>query len=78
MALNRFREKKRRRQFRKRVRYHVRKRLAEARPRYKGRFSKPPLSGVDESSDDATTTTTTTTNTSAALTSALRTTHVST
>lgn len=50
-ALNRFREKKRRRQFRKRVRYHVRKRLAEARPRYKGRFSKPP---PEDSSDDAT------------------------
>lgn len=41
-ALARFREKKRRRQFQKRVRYMVRKRLAETRPRYKGRFSKPP------------------------------------
>lgn len=48
-ALQRFREKKQRRQFQKRVRYHVRKRLAEARPRYKGRFSKP---SADESSDD--------------------------
>lgn len=51
-ALQRFREKKQRRQFQKRVRYHVRKRLAEARPRYKGRFSKP---GADESSDDGST-----------------------
>lgn len=41
-ALVRFREKKRRRQYQKKVRYHVRKRLAESRPRYKGRFSKPP------------------------------------
>ncbi len=41
-ALRRFREKKRRRQFQKTVRYMVRKRLAETRPRYKGRFSKPP------------------------------------
>lgn len=51
-ALQRFREKKQRRQFQKRVRYHVRKRLAEARPRYKGRFSKP---SADESSDDGST-----------------------
>lgn len=50
-ALQRFREKKRRRQFRKRVRYMVRKRLAETRPRYKGRFSKPP---PGENYDDGT------------------------
>lgn len=50
-ALKRFREKKRRRQFRKRVRYMVRKRLAETRPRYKGRFSKPP---PGENYDDGT------------------------
>lgn len=40
-AIARFRAKKQRRQFHKKVRYHVRKRLAESRPRYKGRFSKP-------------------------------------
>lgn len=50
-ALARFREKKRRRQFQKRVRYMVRKRLAETRPRYKGRFSKPP---PGENYDDGT------------------------
>lgn len=50
-ALQRFREKKRRRQYQKRVRYMVRKRLAETRPRYKGRFSKPP---PGESYDDGT------------------------
>lgn len=50
-ALQRFREKKRRRQFQKRVRYMVRKRLAETRPRYKGRFSKPP---PGENYDDGT------------------------
>ncbi|CAN8064599.1 unnamed protein product [Agarophyton chilense] len=50
-ALKRFREKKRRRQFQKRVRYMVRKRLAETRPRYKGRFSKPP---PGENYDDGT------------------------
>lgn len=50
-ALERFREKKRRRQFHKRVRYMVRKRLAETRPRYKGRFSKPP---PGENYDDGT------------------------
>lgn len=50
-ALQRFREKKRRRQFSKKVRYMVRKRLAETRPRYKGRFSKPP---PGENYDDGT------------------------
>ncbi|CDF32814.1 unnamed protein product [Chondrus crispus] len=50
-ALKRFRDKKRRRQFQKKVRYMVRKRLAETRPRYKGRFSKPP---PGENYDDGT------------------------
>lgn len=49
-AIQRFRAKKQRRQFHKKVRYHVRKRLAESRPRYKGRFSKPHTSdAADES-----------------------------
>lgn len=47
-ALARFREKKQRRHFHKKVRYLVRKKLAESRPRYKGRFSKPP---TEESAD---------------------------
>lgn len=41
-ALRRFKEKKRLRTFKKTIRYDVRKRLADTRPRYKGRFSKPP------------------------------------
>lgn len=41
-ALRRFKEKKRLRSFKKTIRYDVRKRLADTRPRYKGRFSKPP------------------------------------
>lgn len=52
-ALVRFREKKRRRQFQKKVRYLVRKRLAESRPRYKGRFSKPPAPQPDGSGADS-------------------------
>lgn len=41
-ALRRFKEKKRMRSFKKTIRYDIRKRLADTRPRYKGRFSKPP------------------------------------
>lgn len=50
-ALQRFREKKRRRHYEKRVRYMVRKTLACSRPRYKGRFARPP---PGENYDDGT------------------------
>lgn len=50
-ALRRFKEKKRLRTFKKTIRYDVRKRLADTRPRYKGRFSKPP---AGETYDDGT------------------------
>lgn len=39
-ALARFREKKAQRKFTPKVRYAARKKLAEARPRYKGQFVK--------------------------------------
>jgi hypothetical protein len=39
-ALARFREKKAKSHFAPKVRYHERKKLAEARPRYKGQFVK--------------------------------------
>lgn len=50
-ALRRFKEKKRLRTFKKTIRYDIRKRLADTRPRYKGRFSKPP---PGENYDDGT------------------------
>lgn len=50
-ALRRFKEKKRRRTFKKTVRYRIRQELAGSRPRYKGRFTKPP---AGENYDDGT------------------------
>ena len=43
-ALQRYRDKKKRRSQNRRnvIRYDIRKKLADRRPRYKGRFSKPP------------------------------------
>ena len=45
-ALLRFREKKKNRSFKPKVRYESRKRLAESRPRIKGQFVKPEVAAA--------------------------------
>lgn len=51
-ALERFREKKAKRQFAPKVRYVARKKLAEARPRFKGQFVRTPASALAGGSAD--------------------------
>ena len=45
-AIRKFREKKKARTFKKKVRYESRKRLAEARPRIKGQFVRPEVAAA--------------------------------
>eukprot|EP00181_Compsopogon_caeruleus_P001462 CAMPEP_0184683538 /NCGR_PEP_ID=MMETSP0312-20130426/11705_1 /TAXON_ID=31354 /ORGANISM="Compsopogon coeruleus, Strain SAG 36.94" /LENGTH=130 /DNA_ID=CAMNT_0027135973 /DNA_START=196 /DNA_END=588 /DNA_ORIENTATION=- len=41
LRVERYREKRRQRSFKKTIRYDIRKKLADTRPRIRGRFSKP-------------------------------------
>ena len=56
-AIKKFREKKKARTFKKKVRYESRKKLAEKRPRIKGQFVRPEVAAAAASASQATATT---------------------